>query len=181
MAHTHLLHPSYTPTGLFHQLAVRFSSVHAVGCVPDVYRHAALLFTAKGTEFVMEEVGLSSCIIFSVVLTAGEFREAWSHISTIVAAVISEHWSRQIGYKLAPRCPCVHHGQAQQAPADLEGGIHTIETEGFGRPLPAILRCSFMPGDAVDVDGAKVRWWYAGGEAEEAAGVPDGKVVEMGG
>ncbi|KAJ1562077.1 Ras GTPase [Nowakowskiella sp. JEL0078] len=99
---------SVLPTGLFHQLTVRFASNSPEGYVPRVFRHSALV-SLQHTELLLQEEFHYGVIRLHVRVNRErmrlDFSRAWMVIVTTVASVISEHWSKSWKYRIAVACP----------------------------------------------------------------------------
>ena len=143
---------SVLPTGLFHQLVVRLAAQCPRGFVPQVYQHSALVLAGRA-EVVLQQDRLHGLIRVRVQLPqqAADFKAAWVELCHAVVGIISEHWSRQCVFVMAPMCPCA--AETPHVLAALAGEL------GFGHAPPAYaLHCEQcrqpVPADAL-------RYWFA--------------------
>ncbi len=164
------------PTGLFHQLAVRFVSNGPVGFDPIVYHRGALVSLDHAQLILEEDYPSGSIRIKLCVRTAkkrSDFTRSWRMISAIVDGVITDHWSKSAGYMLVPACPSseVPHGLTQ--------------FPKYGGPTPEhVIYCKHSSHDPsryrVDITSIKHFWFSDSSESVASTweGISDGSAED---
>ncbi|KAJ1569476.1 Ras GTPase [Nowakowskiella sp. JEL0078] len=140
---------SVLPTGLFHQLAVRFAANSPEGYVPHVFQHSAMV-SLQHTELLLQEEFYYGVIRLHVRVNRErmrlDFSRAWMVIVTTVAGVISEHWSKSWKYRIAVACPIT-----DRSGEGVPHGLNIIPRYNY--PFPEhIVHCDHFSHNAYPLD-----------------------------